>query len=85
VASSNGEAAEAVAVQDAAWSIKDVCDDLVLRKLGARDRAVLASVERDLGRLHQRLVDVRDKRKRGPKKPTEQPDVLEQEPEAASC
>lgn len=52
------------AVQDAAWSLKDLCDDLAPRKLGERDVATLQSVLRDLGRLEQKLVGIRDKRKR---------------------
>src|SRR3972149_4877052 len=50
--------------QDAAWSLKDLCDDLAPRKLGERDVATLQSVLRDLGRLEQKLVGIRDKRKR---------------------
>lgn len=53
------------AVQDAAWSLKDVCDDLAPRKLSANDIATLQSVLRDLGRLEAKLVGIRDKRKRG--------------------
>lgn len=53
------------AVQDAAWLLKDLCDDLAPRKLSAGDLATLQSVKRDLGRLENKLVGIRDKRKRG--------------------
>lgn len=54
------------AVQDAAWNVKDACDDIAARKLGERDCAVLDSVKRDLDRLLGRIVAIRDKRKRSP-------------------
>ncbi len=53
------------AVQDAAWNLKDLCDDLAPRKLSERDAAALQSVQRDLGRLEAKLIAIRDKRKRG--------------------
>lgn len=56
---------EVRAVEDAAWSLKDVAADLDGRSLSAPDKAALGSVLRDLQRLTDRLVAVRDKRKRG--------------------
>jgi hypothetical protein len=55
---------EVRAVEDAAWSVKDCAADLFGRALTDADRAVLASVQRDLERLHERLVEVRDRRRR---------------------
>jgi hypothetical protein len=51
-------------VQDLAWSIKDACDDLSLKKISGPDRAALQSVERDLKRMLDRVLAIRDKRKR---------------------
>ncbi len=53
------------AVQDKAWSLKDLCDDLAARKLSERDVAAFESLGRDLDRLAAKLVGIRDKRKRG--------------------
>lgn len=55
---------EVRAVEDAAWDVKDTASDLYGRVLSGPDKAALASVLRDLERLHERLVGVRDKRKR---------------------
>jgi len=55
---------EARSVEDAAWNLKDVAADLVGRTLSDTDQATLASVLRDLERLRDRLVDVRDRRRR---------------------
>lgn len=56
---------EVRAVEDAAWDIKDVAADLTARVLSAPDKAALGSALRDLERIRERLVAVRDKRKRG--------------------
>lgn len=58
------EQTEARAVEDAAWNLKDVAADLIGRALTESDLAVLASVRRDLERLHERMVEVRDRRRR---------------------
>jgi hypothetical protein len=55
---------EVRAVEDAAWSVKDAAADLDGRALSDTDKAALASVHRDLERLHERLVEVRDRRRR---------------------
>jgi hypothetical protein len=55
---------EARAVEDAAWDLKDAAADVVGRLLSDTDRATLASVQRDLARLLERVVDVRDRRRR---------------------
>lgn len=55
---------EVRAVEDAAWDVKDLAADLYGRALSGPDKAALASVQRDLERLRERLVAVRDKRKR---------------------
>lgn len=60
----SAEHPEARAVEDAAWELKDTAADLFDRPLSDADRAVLASVQRDLARLHERLVEVRDRRRR---------------------
>lgn len=51
-------------VEDAAWDLKDAAADLIGRPLSDADKATLASVQRDLERLHERLVEVRDRRRR---------------------
>jgi hypothetical protein len=51
-------------LEDAAWNVKDCAADLFGRPLSDSDRAVLASVQRDLERLHERLIEVRDRRRR---------------------
>lgn len=56
---------EVRALEDAAWTLKDTAADLQSRKLSGPDKAVVASVLRDLQRLRERVVAVRDKRKRG--------------------
>lgn len=55
---------EVRAVEDAAWTVKDTAADLYGRSLSGPDKAALGSVLRDLERLTERLVAVRDKRKR---------------------
>lgn len=55
---------EARAVEDAAWNVKDCAADLFGRALSDTDKAVLASVQRDLDRLLERLVEIRDRRRR---------------------
>jgi hypothetical protein len=55
---------ELQAVQDAAWNIKDLCDDISWRTLSQRDKAMLASVKRDLDRLHAKIDTIQNKRKR---------------------
>jgi hypothetical protein len=60
----NTEHPDVRAVEDAAWNVKDVAADLFGKPLTDADLAVLASVRRDLERLHERLVDVRDRRRR---------------------
>lgn len=62
--SSIPENAEVRAVEDSAWNVKDCAADLFGRPLSDADRAVLASVQRDLERLHERLVEIRDRRRR---------------------
>ena len=62
--SKHDENPEVRAVEDAAWNVKDCAADLFGRALSDTDRAVLASVQRDLERLHERLVEVRDRRRR---------------------
>jgi hypothetical protein len=51
-------------LQDEVWAIKGVCEDLEPRKISKPDSVTLASVKRDLERSKQRLVAMRDKRKR---------------------
>jgi hypothetical protein len=63
--SKHEEHPEVRAVEDAAWNVKDCAADLYGRVLSGPDKAALASVLRDLQRLHERLIGVRDKRKRG--------------------
>ncbi len=58
------EHSEARAVEDAAWNVKDAAADLDGRALSDADKATLASVQRDLERLLERLVEVRDRRRR---------------------
>ena len=53
------------AVEDAAWNIKDIASDMYGRVLSDRDKATLASVLRDLERTAERMVGLRDKRRRG--------------------
>ena len=55
---------EVRAVEDAAWDIKDCAADLFGRPLSDADKAALGSVQRDLARLLERLVEVRDRRRR---------------------
>ncbi len=61
----SGDTNPALAVQNKAWDVKDICDDLLTRTLGAKDLAALESVLRDLERLAQKLIGIRDRRKRG--------------------
>jgi len=55
---------EVRAVEDAAWRLKEAASDLYGRSLSGPDKAALASVLRDLARLQERVVAIRDKRKR---------------------
>jgi len=52
------------ALLDEVWAIKAVCEDLERRKVSAPDAITIASVCRDLTRSRDRLVAVRDKRRR---------------------
>lgn len=56
---------EVRAVEDMAWECKDAAADLYGRALSGPDKAALGSALRDLERIRDRLVAVRDKRKRG--------------------
>lgn len=51
-------------LEDLAWSVKDTVADFYHRALSANDKATLASAQRDLERIKDRLVGLRDKRKR---------------------
>lgn len=64
---------EVRAVEDTAWNIKDTAADFYGRSLSGPDKSALASVLRDLQRLHERLVAVRDKRKRSNGAAVEEP------------
>lgn len=55
---------ELQAVQNAAWDLKDLTDDIAWRKLSERDKAMLQSVERDLRRLIAKVDTIQHKRKR---------------------
>lgn len=55
---------ELMKLQDAFYSLKDLCDELAPRKLGQGDVFTLQSVQRDVDRLQTKLVAIRDKRKR---------------------
>jgi hypothetical protein len=55
---------EARAVEDAAWDHKVAAADIVGRALSEADCTTLASVQRDLARLLERVVEVRDRRRR---------------------
>lgn len=56
---------EVRAVEDMAWDVKDAAADLYGRVLSAPDKAALGSAHRDLERIRERLVALRDKRRRG--------------------
>lgn len=62
--SAKPEHPEVHAVEDAAWKLKESASDLYGRSLSGPDKAALASVLRDLARLQERVVAIRDKRKR---------------------
>lgn len=51
------------ALEDAAWSLKDLAAEFFSRSLSAPDRAAINGARRDVERIHDRLVAVRDKRK----------------------
>lgn len=56
-------------LQDKAWDLKELMDELAPRKLTDADIATVQSVQRDLDRLHLKLITLRDKYKaRGRKK-----------------
>ena len=55
---------ELQAVQNAAWDLKDLTDDIAWRKLSERDKSMLQSVERDLRRLIAKVDTIQHKRKR---------------------
>jgi hypothetical protein len=59
------ESPEVRAFEDAAWDLKEAAADLFSRKLDERDVAVLASVQRDLVRIKERLVGMVRRRRRG--------------------
>lgn len=53
-----------LALQDDAWNLKDLCDELAPRSLSAGDVAAIESVRRDLARLTGKVQGVKDKRKK---------------------
>lgn len=55
---------EVRAVEDMAWDVKDTVSDLYGRSLSGPDKSALGSALRDLERIRDRLIAVRDKRKR---------------------
>lgn len=55
------------AVQDEAWDMKELCDELDTRRLYVTDEAALEAVLRDMRRIKPKLVALRDKYKRKPK------------------
>lgn len=59
------EQPEVRALEDLAWDVKDLAADFYPRALSGPDKAAIASATRDLERIRDRLVAVRDKRKRG--------------------
>lgn len=60
-------------IQDRAWDIKDLIDELGVRKISERNLAVIEGVGRDLDRLHAKLLAIRDVRKRDKADEPEQP------------
>lgn len=59
------ETPEVRAVEDMAWDVKDAAADLYGRVLSGPDKAALACAHRDLERIRDRLLALRDKRRRG--------------------
>lgn len=53
-------------MQDVAWNIKDTGEDFFERALPSTDEREIHSIRRELERCLQRLVALRDKRKRAP-------------------
>jgi|GEM_PF-3676969 len=52
-------------LEDVCWLLKDVAGDFYGRaSLSGPDRAAIVGATRDMRRIHERLVAVRDKRKR---------------------
>jgi hypothetical protein len=51
-------------LQEDAWNLKDLCDEMSHRTLSKPDELVLESVRRDIARSALKVIAIRDKHKR---------------------